>query len=69
MEHHLVALYQNASNCSPSVEIGPMLWVLGFHIEIKKEMFKNPLVPNRKDWSFDIWYVAFSGGPLPSLFI
>ena len=25
-----------------------MLWVLGFHIEIKKEIFKNLLVPNRK---------------------
>ena len=37
--------------------------------EIKKEIFKNLLVPNRKGYSFDIWYVASSSGPLPSLFI
>ena len=37
MYHHLVALYQNTSNYGPGVEISPMLWVLGFHIEIKKE--------------------------------
>ena len=30
------------------VEIIPMLWVLGFHMEIKKEIFKSFLVPNRK---------------------
>ena len=48
MYHHLVALYQNTSNYGPGVEISPMLWVLGFHIEIKKEIFKNLLVPNRK---------------------
>ena len=42
------ALYQNTSNYGPGVEISPMLWVLGFHIEIKKENFKNLLVPNRK---------------------
>ena len=48
MYHHLVALYQNTSNYGPWVEISPMLWVLGFHIEIKKEFFKNLLVPNRK---------------------
>ena len=48
MQHHLVAPYQNTSNYGPSVENGPMLWVLGFHIEIKKEIFKNLLVPNHK---------------------
>ena len=48
MQHHLVALSQNTSNYGPSVENGPMLWVLGFHIEIKKEIFKNLLVPNHK---------------------
>ena len=48
MQHHLVALYQNTSNYGPSVENGPMLWVLGFHIEIKKEIFKNLFVPNHK---------------------
>ena len=37
-----------ASNYGPGVEISPMLWVVGFHIEIKKEIFKNLLVPNRK---------------------
>ena len=46
------SLYQNTSNCG--VEISPMLWVLGFHIEIKKEIFKNLLVPNRKGWSCGI---------------
>ena len=49
MKHYLVALYQNTSNYGPGVEISPMLWVLGFHIEIKKEIFKNLLVPNFKD--------------------
>ena len=48
MKHHLVALYQNTSNYGPGLEISPMLWVLEFHIEIKKEIFKNLLVPNRK---------------------
>ena len=48
MYHYLVALYQNTSNYGPGEEISPMLWVLGFHIEIKKEIFKNLLVPNRK---------------------
>ena len=32
----------------PGVEISPMLWGLGFHIEIKWEILKNLLVPNRK---------------------
>ena len=44
----LVAFYQNTSNHGPGVEISPVLWVLGFHIKIKKENFKNLLVPNRK---------------------
>ena len=30
----IVTLYQNTSNYGPGVEISPMLWVLGFHIEI-----------------------------------
>ena len=60
MLYHLVALYQNTSNYGPGVEISPMLLVLGFHIEIKKEIFKNLLVPNRKGWSFHIWHVASS---------
>ena len=30
------------------VEISPMFWVLGFHIELKKEIFKNLLVANSK---------------------
>ena len=46
--HHLVALYQNTSNYGPGVEISHMLWGLGFHIEIKNEIFKNLLVPNSK---------------------
>ena len=36
MLHHLLMLYQNTSNYGPGVEISPMLWVLGFHIEIIK---------------------------------
>ena len=46
-----------------------MLWGLRFHKEIKKEIFENLLVPNCNRYSFDIWYVASSRGPLPSLFI
>ena len=37
---------QNTSNCGSGMEISPMLWGLGFHIEIKKEIFENLLVPN-----------------------
>ena len=48
MYHPLVMLYQNTSNYGPGVEISPMLWILRFHIEIKKEIFKNLLVRNRK---------------------
>ena len=44
--YHLVALYQNSSNYGPGVEISHMLWVLEFHIEMKKEIFKNLPVPN-----------------------
>ena len=65
----IVGLYQNASNYGSGVEIKPMLWGPRFHIEIKKEIFENLLVPNCKCWRFDIWYVASSSGPLPSLFI
>ena len=66
MQRHLVGLYQNTSNYGPGVEIKPMLWGLGFHIEIKKEIFENLLVQNCKSKSFDIWYVASSSRPLPS---
>ena len=61
---------EKASNYGPGVEISPMLWGLGFHIEIKKEIFKNLLVPNRKDYSFHIWHVhvASSSGPPPKYF-
>ena len=45
-----------------------MVWVPEFHIEIKKEIFKNLLVPNRKGYSFHIWHVAPSCGPLPKYF-
>ena len=65
MLHHLVALYQNTSNYASGMEISPMLWGLGFCIEIKKGIFKNLLVPNCKD----IRYEASSSGPLPSAFI
>ena len=51
------------------MEISPILWGLGFHIEIKKEIFENLLVPNCNCYSFDIWYVSSSRGPLPGLFI
>ena len=60
---------QHTSNYGPGVEINPMLLGLRFHMETKKEMFKNPLVPNRMGQSFDIWYVASSSRPLLSLFI
>ena len=63
-----MALYQNTSNYGPGVEISPMLWVLRFHIEIKKEIFKDLLVPNHKSESFHIWHVASSSGPLPKYF-
>ena len=42
-----------------------MFWGLGFHIEIKREIFNNIFVPNRKGYSFHIWHVASSSGPLP----
>ena len=61
-----MALYQNTSYYGPEVEISPMVWVLVFHIEIKKEIFKNLLVQHRKGWSFHIWHVASSSGPLPN---
>ena len=35
-----MALYQNTSNYGPGVESSPILWVLGFDIEIKKEILK-----------------------------
>ena len=59
MKHYLVALYKNTSHRDkggnvlvsnrkgPGVKIGPMLWGLGFPIEILKEILKN-FVPNRK---------------------
>ena len=37
-----MALYKNTSNYGPGVEISPILWVLGFQIEIKKEIFSSP---------------------------
>ena len=61
-------LHQNTSNYGPGVEISPVLWVLGFHIEIKKEIFKNLLVPKGKGWSFDILHVASSTDVLPKYF-
>ena len=36
--------------------------------EIKKEIFKNLLVPNHKGKSFHIWHVASFSGPLPKYF-
>ena len=60
-----MALYQNTSNYGPGVEIKSMLWGLGFQIEIKNEFFENLLVPNCYRYSFDIWHVASSRGPLP----
>ena len=32
----------------PGVEISPMLWDLGFNVEIKKEIFKNLVVQSLK---------------------
>ena len=45
-----------------------MLWVFGFHIEIKKEIVKDLLVPNHEGESFHIWHVAVSSGVLPKYF-
>ena len=45
---HLMTLYQNNSNYCPGSKIGPRLWGLGFHVDIKMEIFKNLLVLNRK---------------------
>ena len=36
-----MVLYQNTFKYGPGEEISPMLWGLGFHIEIKKEIFKS----------------------------
>ena len=66
--YHLVVLYQNTSNYGPGVEISPLLWGLGFHIQIKKENFKNLLVSNHKGKSFHILHVASSSGPLPKYY-
>ena len=60
-----MALYQNTSNYGPGVEISLMLLGLGFHKEIKREIFKNLIVPNSKIFM----YVASSSGLLLSLFI
>ena len=38
-ENTLVALYQNTSNCGGGVKTGHMLLALGFHKEIKEEIF------------------------------
>ena len=46
--HHIVALYQNPSNCGCGVKISPVLWGLGFHRDKKKKTFRNLLVPDRK---------------------
>ena len=43
-----VASSSGALDYGPGMEISPMLWDLGFYIEIKKEIFKNLLVPNPK---------------------
>ena len=51
-------------NCGLVVEIGPMLWGLGFHMAIKKEIFENFLGPHHKVYSFHIWRVASSDDPL-----
>ena len=45
-----------------------MLWGLVFHIEIKKEIFKNLLVPNRKGKSNHMWHIASSSGAVPKDF-
>ena len=51
-------LHQITSNYGPGKEISPMMWVLGFHIEIKKENSKSLLVPKCKAraFIFDMWH-------------
>ena len=53
VKHHLMVLYQNTSNYGPGVEIGPMWWGLGFHVEMQKEIFKNLLVSNLNSFPND----------------
>ena len=52
MLHYLLALYQNALNHGPGVKIGSMFWDLKFHVQIKKEIFKNLLVPTEGAGTF-----------------
>ena len=58
VQHHLVAFYQNTSNYGPGVENSPMLWVLVFHIEIKKDIFKKSSCP--KPQGLELSYLACS---------
>ena len=53
---------------NPNTINQPMLFGLGFHIQIKKKIFKNLLVPNKQNYHFYIWHVASSSGTLPKWF-
>ena len=59
-------LYQVCSNGGPGVQNDPAAGgVLGF----KKEIYlKNLLLQNCLAQGLEIWFIALSGGPLPSLF-
>ena len=65
---HLAVLDQNTSNYGPNVKIGPKLWDLGFHIEIKREILKIFLFQTVKAYNFHIRHAASSNGPLLKYF-
>ena len=49
-------------------KIAPPQGLSVFHMKIYMKISQNLLLKNHKAHSFDIWYVASSNGPLPSLF-
>ena len=44
---HIASSSGPTSNYGPGVEIGPMLWVLRFHMKINKEIFLSQTVRAR----------------------
>ena len=48
------------SNYGSGFEVGPMFWVLRLYIKIKKEIFKNLLVPNLKGGPSDFGTKIFT---------
>ena len=56
-------LYQNTSNYGPGVEISPMLWGLGFHIEIKETVRATALLFSMKHLLVDLYQVCTYDAP------